>query len=72
MTARAIWKGYLEIGEPVCPVAPEEVAAAAPESGKLLRVEAFIDCPEPDTLSPDRPYYLIPAEKRAAPARKAG
>jgi len=125
MAARAIWKGYLEIGELVCPVAlhaaastaerigfhilnrktghrvervyvdaetettveradqvkgyttkegksvllePEEIAAAVPEGDKLLRVEAFLDCSEVDTLYLDRPYYLTPAEKGAEAA----
>lgn len=125
MAPRAIWKGYLEIGELVCPVAlhaaastaerigfnilnrktghrveriyvdseterpverddqvkgyttdegksvllePEEIAAATPESDKLLHVEAFVDCAGVETLYLDRPYYLTPSDKDAETA----
>ena len=47
---------------------PEEIAAAVPESDKLLRVEAFIPCAEVDTLYLDRPYYLTPADESAETA----
>ncbi|PXA97819.1 Ku protein [Nostoc sp. 3335mG] len=40
---------------------PEEVAAAVPESDKVLKVDRFITCSEIETTFFDRPYYLLPA-----------
>ena len=40
---------------------PEEVAAAIPDSTKLLAVKSFIPCSEIDTVYFDKPYYLAPA-----------
>jgi DNA end-binding protein Ku len=39
---------------------PEEVAAAVPESDKVLGVEAFLNSAEIDDVYFDRPYYLAP------------
>lgn len=123
MAPRAIWKGYLKVGELAVPVSlhagattaqrvsfhvlnrktgnrvhreyvdeetgkpverdqqvkgyetgegeyivlePEEIAEAVPESDKTLRVEAFIDCPDVDTVYFDKPYFLAPADATAA------
>lgn len=61
-------KGYeTESGEVVI-LTPEEIAAAVPESDKLLRIEAFIPCPEVETLYLDRPYVIAPSGKAAAEA----
>ena len=54
-------------GRPVV-LEAEEIAAAVPDSDKMLRVEAFIPCAEVDTLYLDRPYYLTPAETGAQTA----
>jgi DNA end-binding protein Ku len=47
---------------------PEEVAAAVPESDKLLTVEAFVPCDEIDDVYLDRPYYLSPSGAAAEEA----
>ncbi|WP_163270932.1 Ku protein [Chelativorans alearense] len=53
-------KGYeTEEGEQVV-LDPEEVASAIPESDKTIRIDAFIRCPDVDTVYFDRPYYLAP------------
>lgn len=55
-------KGY-ETGEDQYVVLqPEEIAEAVPESDKTIRVEAFIDCPDVDTVYFDKPYFLAPAD----------
>ncbi|RVH34239.1 non-homologous end joining protein Ku [Sinorhizobium meliloti] len=38
----------------------DEVAAAIPESDKVLVIEAFIPCSQIDTTYFDKPYYLAP------------
>ncbi len=40
---------------------PEEVAAAVPDSDKVLKVENFITCSQIETTYFDKPYYLLPA-----------
>lgn len=40
---------------------PEEIAAAVPNSDKVLKVDRFIRCSQIDTSYFDRPYYLLPA-----------
>lgn len=44
---------------------PEEIAAAVPESDKILDVENFITCREVDDVYFDRPYYLTAADRGA-------
>ena len=39
---------------------PEEIAAAIPDSDKMLAIDAFIACDEIDNVYFDRPYYLAP------------
>jgi len=41
---------------------PEEIAAATPQSDKMLSVEHFIACPDVDTVYFDKPYYLAPSD----------
>lgn len=54
-------KGY-EIGKDEYVVLePEEIAAAVPESDKVLGVEAFVDADGFDEVFLDRPYYLAPS-----------
>lgn len=56
-------KGYeLSEGEHVV-LAPEEIAAAIPESNKVLAVGAFLPCAEIDNVYFDKPYYLAPADR---------
>jgi DNA end-binding protein Ku len=58
-------KGYeTEEGDYVV-LEPEDVAAAVPDSGHMLDVEAFLPCEGIDDLYFDRPYYLAPSEKSA-------
>lgn len=61
-------KGYdLAEGETVV-LTPDEIAAAVPESDKVLAVSAFIGCSEVDEVYFDKPYYLIPDGKPAEEA----
>jgi DNA end-binding protein Ku len=41
-------------------IAPDEIAAAVPESNKMLEIEAFIPCSDVDDVYFDKPYYLTP------------
>lgn len=47
---------------------PEEIAAAVPDSDKVLRVDNFITCSEIETTFFDKPYYLLPASDASAEA----
>lgn len=56
-------KGYeVAQGEHVL-LDPEEIAAAVPESDKVLAVEAFLPCGAIDDVYFDKPYYLTPADR---------
>lgn len=56
-------KGYaLAEGEHVV-LDPEEIAAAVPDSDKMLAVEAFLPCREIDDVYFDKPYYLAPSDR---------
>lgn len=56
-------KGYaLAEGEHVV-LDPDEVAAAIPDSDKMLAVEAFLPCREIDDVYFDKPYYLAPSDR---------
>lgn len=56
-------KGYaLAEGEHVV-LDPEEIAAAIPDSDKMLAVEAFLPCREIDDVYFDKPYYLAPSDR---------
>ncbi|HEY9536767.1 MAG TPA: Ku protein [Kiloniellaceae bacterium] len=55
-------KGY-ETGEDQYVILqPEEIAEVVPESDKVIRIEAFLPCPEVDTVYFDKPYYLAPPD----------
>lgn len=56
-------KGYLLGDNDHIVLDPEEIAAAVPESDKLLAVSGFLPCDQVDDLFFDRPYYLAPASK---------
>ena len=55
-------KGYETAKGQYIVLEPEEIAGAVPESDKTIRIEAFIECPEVDTVYFDKPYYLAPAD----------
>lgn len=56
-------KGYeVSAGEHVL-LEPEDVAAAVPDSDKVLETEAFLSCGEVDDVYFDKPYYLAPADR---------
>lgn len=40
---------------------PDEIAAAVPDSDKVLKVDSFITCSQIETTFFDKPYYLLPA-----------
>jgi DNA end-binding protein Ku len=56
-------KGYDTGHEEFIILEPEEVAAAVPDSDKVLNVSAFIKMETVDPLYIDKPYYLAPADK---------
>lgn len=59
-------KGY-EVGKDEYVVLePDEIAAAVPESDKVLAVETFVRDDDIDDAYLDRPYYLAPANPAAA------
>jgi DNA end-binding protein Ku len=61
-------KGYeVSKGEYVV-IEPEEIAAALPQSDKVLEVQAFIPCGAIDDVYFDRPYYLGPTSPIAEQA----
>ncbi|WP_431299106.1 Ku protein [Tabrizicola sp. BL-A-41-H6] len=61
-------KGYeLGGGEHVL-LTPDEIAAAVPESDKVLDVTSFVPCGQIDDVFFDKPYYLAPSDAAAADA----
>jgi DNA end-binding protein Ku len=58
-------KGYETGNGQYVMLEPEEIAAAIPESDKVLAIEAFIPCDEIDILYLDKPYYIAPQENGA-------
>ena len=54
-------KGYEINKDDYIALEPDEVAAAVPESDKVLHVKAFLECSEIDDVYFDRPYYLAPS-----------
>ena len=54
-------KGYEINKDDYIALEPDEVAAAVPESDKVLHVKAFLACSEIDDVYFDRPYYLAPS-----------
>ena len=61
-------KGYEITGGEHVMLEPEEIAAAIPDSDKVLNVSAFVACGGIDEIYFDKPYYLTPAESLAADA----
>lgn len=61
-------KGYeTSPGEHIM-LTPEKIAAAIPDSDKVMAVEAFLPCGEVDDVYFDKPYYLAPSD---GPAEEA-
>lgn len=61
-------KGY-EVGSgEYVTLEPEEVAAAVPDSDKVLSVLAFIGCSDIDDVYFDEPYYLAPSDQHGEEA----
>lgn len=58
-------KGYETEKDRFVVLTSEDLARAAPESDKILHVEAFLDCPDIDTTYFDKPYYLAPTDRDA-------
>lgn len=56
-------KGYELAKDEYITLDPSEIAAAIPESDKVLDVSAFIACGDVDDIYFDRPYYLAPADR---------
>ncbi|NEI72907.1 Ku protein [Rhizobium lusitanum] len=54
-------KGYEINKDDYIILEPDEVAAAVPESDKILHVTAFLACSDIDDVYFDRPYYLAPS-----------
>lgn len=61
-------KGYETAPGEYVILQPDEIAAAVPQSDKILNVNAFITCADVDTVYFDKPYYLTPADPTAAEA----
>lgn len=53
-------KGYETESGHYIVLEPEEVAAAVPDSDKILTIESFVPCSDIDTVYFDKPYYLTP------------
>ena len=58
-------KGYETGNGEYLVLEPEEIAAAIPESDKLLSIDSFIACNTVDDTYFDRPYFLAPASPAA-------
>ena len=59
-------KGYETGTDQYIILQPEEIAEAVPESDKTLKIEAFITCPEVETVYFDKPYFIAPADETFA------
>ncbi|OLP59104.1 Ku protein [Xaviernesmea oryzae] len=58
-------KGYALSENDFVVLEPEEVAAAVPDSDKMLAIEAFLPSDEIDDVYFDKPYYLAPADPQS-------
>lgn len=56
-------KGYETSEGSYVVLEPEEIAAAVPNSDKVLNVDSFVACGRIDQTYFDRPYYLLPASE---------
>jgi DNA end-binding protein Ku len=58
-------KGYEVSGGDYVTLEPEEVAAAVPESDRMLEIGDFVACNDIDDVFLDKPYYLAPADQQS-------
>ncbi|MDB5555134.1 MAG: ku 1 [Rhizobium sp.] len=58
-------KGYEVSSGDYVTLEPEEVAAAVPESDRMLEIGDFVTCNDIDDVFFDKPYYLAPADKQS-------
>lgn len=58
-------KGYEVSGGDYVTLKPDEVAAAVPESDRMLDIGDFVPCDQIDDIFFDKPYYLAPADKQS-------
>ena len=58
-------KGYEVTSGDYVTLEPEEVAAAVPESDRMLEIGDFVACTDVDDIFFDKPYYLAPADKQS-------
>ena len=58
-------KGYEVTSGDYVTLEPEEVAAAVPESDRMLEIDDFVACTDVDDIFFDKPYYLAPADKQS-------
>ena len=58
-------KGYEVTSGDYVTLEPEEVAAAVPESDRMLEIGDFVACTDVDDTFFDKPYYLAPADKQS-------
>ncbi|QYO75170.1 Ku protein [Devosia salina] len=58
-------KGYETSPGQYVELEPDEIAAAVPDSDKVLKVGNFLTCSQIETTFFDRPYYLLPAHDAA-------
>ena len=61
-------KGYEVASDQYIVLEPEEVAEAVPQGDKTLSVEAFLSCPDIETVYFDKPYYVAPSDEAAESA----
>jgi DNA end-binding protein Ku len=58
-------KGYETDNHRYVILEPEEIEAVIPESDKALRIEAFVEDDDVDTVYFDRPYFIAPSDSVA-------
>ncbi|QDA36910.1 Ku protein (plasmid) [Paracoccus liaowanqingii] len=61
-------KGYEISKDRYVILEPDEIAAAVPDSDKMLTIEAFIPCSSIETVYFDKPYFIAPADEAFADA----
>lgn len=61
-------KGYEDASGATVTLEPDEIAAAIPDSDKILNVSTFVKCDAIDPVYFDKPYYLTPIDHVASEA----
>lgn len=57
-----IVKGYDQGSGQYVILEPDEIAEAVPPGDKTLRIEAFLTCPDIETVYLDKPYFVAPSD----------